>query len=659
MEDDDPFDDLDETHKALLKRPEGARIELPILTGTGKMILAGDGHKAHSRRLDAGRLRGQMNIELGLNDPDPDEPISGIKHRVLEDGTTVTLNNFGGVTKTHISHPYTPPDEEHETAPPPVEEPELSFQPFLWVGVKFLGGGTPKTPQQSGYEPDERLAFAHLAVWEPAEVDHSDGSDNEEDFNIVSNRDDILSKRMETFGGMWTLHGSADDEVFESEDPSIEYPLGPNNSENLEAWQNPDFETLTGEEEDDVWEVIVRSKRINTDDDEGWEDWSGAGSKHAKTGDYHVKLQLYMNGYLDWVNIEPSRFLVRVVVGRAENETLIRTYEVELHESTGYLMGILPKGWYPDLRNYPDSASESCNSCAANIADFGPNAHGGSWWQQGVRITMPPPQQDVPRSYFAWPEAWKPAGDLELIPSVGFGDEIPDDSAEQGEGIGDAVPAIIIGEWPDRIKRAGGCVQASTQYFRITLQTTLGLLGYSGAQVKINPQGPSGCPTDPPASFTWSNIFDGDPDLKKLYTVERFAGVYRAVTGDATSTITLHPAEGPGNGIQIWQEGSCYGATMDVMIDVTPPVHQGIIDLVEAPLSPLSNPMITYKKTISASSGSAGSEYGEGQRPTTYSQTVITVDSSEAEWTAAGGAGGYFSAQFVAALDCDRILEVF
>lgn len=658
--DDDPFVDLDETHKLLMKQAEGELINLPIAPH-GRLNLAGDGAEAHKRRIAAGRMNGAMNITQGVNVEEAEDlTFQGVvlNHGVQEDGSIISVRNIGGVVSSRIEVAPTVEDENPEFSLPQLTEPELSFSPFLWVGLKYLGGGEAKFPEYNTFKG--RQAFAHLAVWEPASPDKDDGADGDT-HNIVSNRDQLLAdgrvvRPLPTkpeFFFIRTIHGKADEDVFDKINPA--YPLGPTKSKTLEVWQNPDYKNMTGKESDNkAFETVIRSKR--NDDSVDVFSRSGVGSVHARTGDYYIKLFLYSGNYTDWMNLTPCKFELEVWIGRGTGEVLIRKYLIEHQQHSGYLMGALPKGWYPRIDNFFPSAALPCNACATNIADYGTNAHGGAWWPKGVRVTMPPEQQNIPVSVFAKPEGWQP--DDDLIPPVGFGSAISKASkASGGANVGTAVPPIKLGVWPDRIWRAGGCVTTRTTYRRISIQLVNAMIAFSGPQVKLREGIEAGCPTTPPEVIAWANVFDGDPNLIPMYGHGIYVGKY--YTQDGKNSITLRPGNDNNGSHQIWQKDSCFAATMDVIMTVSIPWSQEIQDLIDVELNPILRVVTMYLKTTSSSTAVFGADYGSGQSPTIYEGVSDTVVSNAAEFAGAGGPGGLFSAEFTPDLSCSRILESF
>jgi hypothetical protein len=659
----DPIADLDETHKLLIKQAEGEIINLPIQS-TGHLNLAGDGAEAHKRRIAAGRMTGAMNITQGVNVEEAEDlTFQGVvlNHGIQEDGSVISIKNIGGVVTSRIEVAPSVEDENPEFSIPQLTEPELSFTPFLWVGLKYLGGGTLKFPEYHSVNTKGRQAFAHLAVWEPASPDKDDGADDGDTHNIVSNRDQLLADdrvayplpSKPDFFFVRTLHGKADADVFDSKNPA--YPLGPNKSKTLEAWQNPDYKSMTGKESDNkAFETVIRSKRHDENETDVFSR-SGVGSVHARTGDYYIKLYLYAGNYTDWMNLTPTKFELEVWVGRGTGEVLIRKYEIEHQQHSGYLMGALPKGWYPKINNFFPSAALPCNACATNIADYGTNAHGGAWWPKGVRVTMPPDQQGTPVSLFAKPEAWKPFDDL--IPPVGFGSAIPKISKDAGgANVGEAVPPIKLGVWPDRIWRAGDCNSTRTTYRRISIQIVLAQIAFSGAQVFVRSDV---CPdvTEPPEVIAWSNVFEGDTNQKKMFGHGIYAGTYW--TQDGLNRVILHPGDDNNGNHQIWQEGSCFAAAMDVIRTTQIPWSDELQALIDTELNPLLRVVTMYLRTTSSATGTSGEDYGPGQRPTIWDGTSITEVSNEAEFSAAGGPGGLFSVEFTPDLTCSRIMESF
>lgn len=655
--DDDPFVDLDETHRLLMKQAEGAVIDLSI-SPTGRLNLAGDGAEAHKLRIDAGRMNGHMNITQGVNVEEADDlTFQGavFSHGIQEDGSIISVKNIGGVVTSHIEVAPSVEEENPEFLLLEPTEPKLSFSPFLWVGLRYIRGGVRKTPEDSN--DTGRQTIPHLVVWEPADGDKNDGANGEDSHNIISNRDDLLQQRTFSSGTkIWTLHG---DQASNAEDllkKSAAYPLGPNKSDTLEMWSAPtDPSTIPDNDGKDDWEVIIRSKRHNKDT-VPITSRSGVGSVHARAGDYYIKLFLYHHRYEDWKNLTDTEFELEVWVGRGTGEVLTRKYEIIHQQSSGYLMGALPKGWYPKINTFFPSATESCNACAVNIADYGTNAHGGAWWPKGVRVTMPPEQQSIPVTLFAKPEAWKPIDDL--IPPVGFGSVIPKISiGAGGANVASAVPPIKLGVWPDRILRSGGCNQTASLYTRISIQIVNGLISFSGSQVKIRTDAAIGCPTTPPSVIAWSNFFEGEPNQLKMFGLNFYAGTYW--TQDGQNSVILHPGDLNNGTQQIWQEGSCFAATMDVIQTIVLPWGPSIQALIDTEINPILRPVTMYLKTTTSTAGTSGTDYGPGQKPTIYDSGSSTVVSSEEEWTGAGGPGGLFSAQFSPDTACSRILESF
>jgi hypothetical protein len=654
--DEDPFLDkgeLDSVSEARIELPE---IHNPLQPLSGNLNLTGDMDKALTQKLEAGKLTGQLNSDSGINQAiaeDGEYTGMAFRSRMLEDGTVVKVQHLG-LPLTQIEHPVSVEDNAPEERTPVVEEGVRSFQPFLWVGAKYMGGGTIKFPAWHSPATKGRQNALHMAVWEPADSDHNDGA-NGESHNIVSNREIFMVGRSNWDRRIASLHGKYPVGVQNSSNDV--YPDGPVNSQNLEFWHNPlflgthdDFNgggpkpIPVGDEALEEYEVIIRSTRI-TDNIDVLSD-TGVGSVHARSGDYYIKLQLAHWFYGDWMNLHPVTYEVRVVVGRATGEVLIRTFVVEMHESTGYLMGILPHGWYPQLNNFPASGYEGCNSCATAIPDMGSNSHGGSWWQSGIRVTMPDPQLDEPGSRFAAPEVWVPRGHKLVVPPTGFTTK----DTPRGTMFGSWLPKIQNGVWPARIDRSGDCVTAGVTYTRITINAIIGLLAWSTPQVALKseefqPEG--GC-----GSVPETIIIQNDKIRAKTF----YAGTYTGVKGG--SKLIVPVGESPGGGIAYWDPESCFGAIPDVIIPIVFPISQGVQDLVDAELNPIQTPFIMYLKTTFGSTASTGSDYGDGQAPTIINGFSDTSPSSKEEWDSAGGPGGYFSGQFTIK-ECSRVLNSF
>jgi hypothetical protein len=679
-------DDFDEGHRELFRVPPPEVYNMPFEPVLGKLAINGGSSKELRNRRLAMRQMAALNMQSGINVFQAEGELQPymVRTRLLEDGTSIKSQSLGALSRTIIDVPEGVEPGEPGLPGKDEEEPTRSFIPFLWVGIHHLSGGDARFPDWGGYDAEVRMVYPHLVVYEPADVNNADGADH----LMISNRH--LFVDITTISGN---HQEAKDDRADLEEnaPTELYPDGPSITENedtlirdqstLEVWVNPsiigeeggEYTYIDRESSSDVydsdeayWDVIIRSRRTSPDTTPVT-DRSGAGSQFPRPGNYDIKVMMAGEWFIDRVNIHTTVFEMHVFVG-AGTERRVAVYEVTLEAYTGYLSSILPGGWFKRLRSsdawyqewatqdfQQESVLQSFLSGSINdethtpVPDRGTNGHGPWWWDKGVLITMPPEQTDVPDSQFIPPALYESAGldgDIYRPDVTTTTPQFPEDSI-----------------WHPRVDLAPAAPpgQSVTQHFqRNTLQTVIGLLAFSGDQVKAKGAGaPESCTGDPPPStLTMNNVFDGDPAIESVFGRDTTPpGIYRAVRG--SSTITVKSGVSPGNGIDLWQEESCYGAVKDVRISVgLPPYSEGIQDLIDAPLNPLANPMILYMRGTSIATASNGDDYGDGQLSTTWNVNGTSAESTEGEWTAAGGPGGYFSAEFQID-DNTRVMEVY
>jgi hypothetical protein len=676
-------DDFDEGLRELFRLSPPEVTNQPLDPVLGKLALNGLSDKELRNRKIAMRQMADLNLQSGVNvyhAQGEHQPYMA-RVRSLEDGTVIKSQSLGALSRTIIDTPPNPEEDIPELDRQEEKEPTLDFMPFIWVGVHHKSGGDPRDPEWGGYEADKRYVYPHLVVYEPADAANVDGITH----NIVSNRHLFTGQPVlpHVFGSH--TEAKANQADLEVDGPTDLYPDGPSVTESsdpdvqdqskLEVWLNPaivgddgdeynyidtDFSENAQESEEEYWDVIIRSRRIG--ETTPVTDRSGAGSVMCRAGRYAVKVMMGGQYWIDSLNLHTTVFDLHIVIGSGTIRYVER-FEVTLEAYTGYLSSILPGGWFPRLRSsaafYQEWADEDWNQpgvlreflsgsisdeTATPVPDRGSNGHGPWWWHGGLFAFMPPPQVNTPVSLFIGPVLAEVNEDEPYRPEVTtYIEQFPKGSI-----------------FHPRVDLSPAAAVISTSFARNTIQTVIGVMAFSGDQVKVKTVGaPEGCDgATPPATLVMDHPFDIDPDKIPVYgRITTPPGVYRAVRDNATLTILY--GESPGNGIDFWQESSCFGAVKDVRIFVDiDDISPGIQELIDAPLSPLSNPMILYTRGEFSATASNGEDYGDRQRYTTWSNTSTEAGSTEGEWTAAGGPGGYFSAEF-ALNDYTRVMEVY
>lgn len=633
-------------------------IDNPTSTGVVRYELHGDRVKAKSHLHEARKVLGALKQIHGVNS-NPAQDGSGFFSRIvdLEDGTRITATTNSGQDVVSIK---SPPDElleePAEKEPESVPEGTRNFTPFLWVGAKYISGGG--ISDGSGRADEGRVTLIHLCVWEPKEPEGNDGAEGSEKYNIVSNRH-LFTDRFDgtTEAEEAGVYGPG---IFSDEVKSDIYPLGPSISQNLEVWTHQSIvpnlripggfiDIKTGD-----YETIIRSRR--TEDSTSVLDVSGAGSVVARSGKYFVKAVIGMSFYrYDWINVTPMEYEIRVVVGASGSDDRIdKKVTVIFEKYTSWLCDLIPKGWHPYLKPVNFVDAEDCASNAYWIDDFGPTVH-EPWWQSGFDVSMPSVQTQVPISAFLTPFAKTPAI---LIPPVGFDNTKYNASRFMIPPVWDTaiwkiVPPIDISVprvWLPRSYRAPASDLGTTvTLYRLILFTTTlsGGIVFSGTQVKRT--GADGCDTS--ESIPGILTIPTDPGTSALYGAGIWAGTYTAMDDSPElRTITLNPKTSPGNGVNIWNEGNCFGGTGYTIF--------------QAPTTgspPGGTTRLYAKYTIGYDTLDVvnGAEYGVGQVESDFSIASSSVDIGKAEFLLGGGIEGYVCLSTIPYLtSCHRDMDV-
>jgi hypothetical protein len=683
-------DDFDEGLRELFRIAPPEVTNQPLDPVLGKLALNGLSDKELRNRKIAMRQMADLKLQSGVNviQAQGENPPYVVRVRQLEDGTVVKTQSLGALSRTIIDTP-TPDNPQLPDIPEQdLTEPERGFMPFLWVGIHHRSGGDMRYPDFAGWgsERGNRFVYPHLVVYEPINPDSNDNATH----NVISNRAMFTDQAV-----LPHLFGSHTEAVENREDlaqegPTELYPDGRcvaesadtevSDASKLEVWVNPAITGDDGDEfnyiatdygenaqdhEEEYWDVIIRSRRTN--DDTPVTDRSGAGCVTPRSGRYAIKVMMGGEWFIDQYNIHNTEFDLHVQIGMGPYK-LIDKYEVTIEAYTGYLSSILPGGWFPRLRSsaawYQEWADEDWNTpgvlqsfltgsqkdeTASKVPDRGTNGHGPWWWSGGVFAYMPPPQPPhTPERLFVAPileeeiaeqdEPWRPDVEPNAV-------QFPADSI-----------------YHPRIDLSPAAALISDGFARNVINTTLAQMAFGGDQVKAKllENAPEGCASASlPSTLSMIGVFNGDPDFNQVFgRLTSPPGVYTPMRG-GTSRITIAQGESPGNGIDFWQENSCFGAVKDVRITVDiDDISPGIQELIDAELHPLSNPFVLYTSSTFQATARNGDDYGDGQISTIWSNTSTSQGSTESAWSAAGGFGGYFSADF-SLNTYTRVMEVY
>lgn len=287
-------------------------------------------------------------------------------------------------------------DYRAEPPPPPsLEEPKeppivASYRPYVWIGARITNG-----PR---YEDGTLKNKLHVCVWE----DHTG-----EDPTILSNRNDFVG---DTDRGTYPL--GAWDTFYPVNDPmGVAYT-----DDGLCMYQKdntPQLPMHAPDDEQTEWDIIFVS---DPDNELGIQTAAGP-VKSVGTGDYMLKFMVV------GADCHADRFGVvevelRVITGKDDGR-LSRTHTTSVEHFTSYLMGILPKGWFPPQPE-PDPEATVCDTAETPVPDYGANRHGPHWWQGMATAHVPARQVDVaPETINFGGISFSADGETEL-PDTGF-----------------------------------------------------------------------------------------------------------------------------------------------------------------------------------------------------------------------------------------------